>query len=193
MIPWINFGVLVASTMLFTCFYLASVRTGELERKIGNRAYKVSTTNRIISALFMSVAGVNYVVYFFFPPPIPFLNKFPWSYWVSAVIGGVLAIPSIYLWFRGMIDAGKGSLVVTKEFKPYGGIYKSIRHPQAAGELLAWWVIAFFLNSPFLALYSIVWIPVFVWVSIAEERDLLMRYGNTYREYMKETGFFTMK
>ncbi|MBD3285874.1 hypothetical protein GF359_05305 [candidate division WOR-3 bacterium] len=193
MISWINIGVLVTSTALFTCFYLASVRIAKLEKKIGDRAYKRATLNRIISALFMTLAAACYVCYFFFPLPVPVLNRFPWPWWISAAAGGLLVIPAFYLWFKGMADAGKGTMVVTKEFKPYAGIYKRIRHPQAAGELLVWWVMAFFLHSPFLALYSIIWIPLFIWVCLAEEADLIKRYGKAYTEYAKNTGFFTLK
>jgi methanethiol S-methyltransferase len=38
----------------------------------------------------------------------------------------------------------------------YHGIYRRIRHPQAAGEVWFWWVFAFLLNSPFLALFSFI-------------------------------------
>ena len=189
-ITWINFSVLVASTILFTYFYLASVRPGELERKIGERAYRISTVNRIVSAFFLTLVVANYVIYIFHPLPIPALTSFSWPYWVSALAGGILAIPSIYLLGRGTIDAGKGSLIVSKDQKPYGGIYNSIRHPQAAGELICWFVLAFFFNSPFLAIYSVVWIPIIIWISLAEEKDLIIRYGDSYREYMKLTGFF---
>ncbi|TKJ43343.1 hypothetical protein CEE36_04745 [candidate division TA06 bacterium B3_TA06] len=193
MIVWINFSVLVASTIIFTYFYLASVRTGELERKMGERAYRISTVNRIVSALFLALAVANYVIYIFYPLRIPELTRFPWPYLVSALAGGILAIPSIYLLGRGMIDAGKGSLIVSKDQKPYGGIYNSIRHPQAAGELICWFVLAFFFNSPFLAIYSVVWIPIIIWISLAEEKDLIIRYGDSYREYMELTGFFLPK
>ena len=193
MIVWINFAVLVASTILFTYFYLASVRPGALEKRIRDRAYKRSTINRIVSALFLTLIVANYVIYTYRPVPAPALTRFPWPYWVSAIVGVILAIPSGYLLVRGMWDAGKGSLIVSKNQKPYGGIYNHIRHPQAAGELVLWWVGAFFLNSSFLAIYSLVWIPIFIWISIAEERDLTIRYGETYREYMKLTGFFWPK
>ena len=72
----------------------------------------------------------------------------------------------------------------------YGGIYEKIRHPQALGELPFWWVIAFLLHSPFLVLYSLVWIPIFVLMCLAEEQDLLLRYGEAYEEYMQRTGRF---
>ncbi|MBA7645814.1 hypothetical protein ES703_53573 [subsurface metagenome] len=37
--------------------------------------------------------------------------------------------------------------------------YILYRHPQAVGELPFWWVLAFLLHSPFLVLFSLVWIP----------------------------------
>ncbi|NIV40707.1 MAG: isoprenylcysteine carboxyl methyltransferase, partial [Anaerolineae bacterium] len=53
--------------------------------------------------------------------------------------------------------------------------------------------VAFLLHSPFLALYSLVWIPIFVAISLAEERDLVLRYGKAYEEYRERTGFFLPK
>jgi protein-S-isoprenylcysteine O-methyltransferase Ste14 len=108
---------------------------------------------------------------------------------VSALIAVVIAVPAGYLLWRGVRDAGKETLVVKKEHTLYGGIYEKIRHPQAVGEILFWWVIAFLLHSPFLVLYSTVWIPVFVIMCLAEERDLVLRYGKAYEEYKKRTGF----
>ena len=80
-------------------------------------------------------------------------------------------------------------MVIRKEHTLFGGIYERIRHPQAAGEMPFWWVIAFLLNSPFLVLYSFVWIPIFLVMCWAEERDLVIRYGQGYRDYQKRTGF----
>jgi protein-S-isoprenylcysteine O-methyltransferase Ste14 len=68
-------------------------------------------------------------------------------------------------------------------------VYRKIRHPQAAGELPFWWVFAFALHSPFPALFSFLWVPVFALLCLAEERDLLPHYGETYEEYRRNTGF----
>lgn len=84
-------------------------------------------------------------------------------------------------------------MVPKKEHTLYGGIYGKIRHPQAAGELVMWWVMAFFLHSPFLALFSFVWVPVFCVVCLVEERDLRIRYGEAYEAYRQRTGFFFPK
>ncbi len=190
MIAQINFLLLVLSTALTVYFYLKSAGPAALEQKIGERAYAVCTRYRVLSGIFMTVAGINYVVYAFYPLSLPLPEHFPWPYWVSAAIAIVIAIPSGYLWLRGSLDAGEETMHPKKEHTMYGGIYQKIRHPQAAGEVWYWWVLAFLCNSPFLALYSLIWLPLFHWMSRAEERDLLIRYGDAYREYMSRTGMY---
>jgi protein-S-isoprenylcysteine O-methyltransferase Ste14 len=193
MIAWINFGLLVISTLLTLHFYVKSVGPAALEQKIGLRAYKLCARYRLLSGAFMTLATINYVVYFFYPLPLPLPETFPWPWWGSALIAVAIALPAGYLFFRGMKDAGEETMVPKKEHTLYGGIYTKIRHPQAAGELPLWWVIAFALHSPFLVLYSFVWVPVFVLMCRAEERDLILRYGDAYRAYQARTGFLLPK
>jgi protein-S-isoprenylcysteine O-methyltransferase Ste14 len=90
-------------------------------------------------------------------------------------------------------DAGEESRFVKKEHTLFGGIYKKMKHPQAVGEATYWWVIAFFLDSPFLALFSFIWIPIFYVMCLAEEKDLVIRYGEEYLEYKRDTGFILPK
>jgi protein-S-isoprenylcysteine O-methyltransferase Ste14 len=189
MIAWANVTALVLSTLLFTLFYVKSAGPAALEARIGPRAYALCARYRVIASVLMTVATVNYVIYFFYPLPIPLPAAFPWPWWVSALIALAIAIPSGYLFIRGMRDAGEETMIPQKDHALYGGIYEKIRHPQAAGELPLWWVVAFLLHSPFLVLYSLVWIPIFVGICVAEERDLVLRYGKAYEEYRARTGF----
>ena len=94
---------------------------------------------------------------------------------------------------KGLLDAGKAAMVPQKDQELYRGIYTKIRHPQAAGELPLWWSMSLILNSPFLALFSLVFIPIFYIMVRAEEKDLLTRFGESYKEYMKNTGMFFPK
>ena len=192
-VAWINFAVLVVSTGLTLYYYVRSAGPAALENKIGPDAYKKCTRYRIAASLFMTLAGVNYFVYYFYPLPVSLPQTFPWSWWVSALIALLIAIPSGYLFWRGMKDAGEETVLVKKEHQLYGGIYQAIRHPQAVGELPFWWVIAFLLHSPFLVLYSLVWIPIFLVMCLAEERDLVLRYGEAYLDYQQRTGFLIPK
>ena len=147
----------------------------------------------MFSGLFEFVTTATYVVYIFYPLPIPLAHTFSWTWWVSILIAMVIAIPSGYILVRGIKDAGEETMVPKKEHTLYGGIYKKIRHPQAIGELPFWWVIAFLCHSPFLVLYSFIWIPIFVIMCWVEERDLVLRYGKTYEEYRQRTGAFFPK
>jgi protein-S-isoprenylcysteine O-methyltransferase Ste14 len=193
MIAWINFVVLLLVTLLTAISYVMSAGPAALERKIGVDAYATCTRYRAASGIFMTLAGVSYVVYAFHPLHLPLPRVFPWPYWVSALIAVAIALPSGHLWVRGMIDAGEETMMVKKRHQMYGGIYKRIRHPQAAGEVWYWWVFAFLCNSPFLAIYSLVWLPLFHLMSRAEERDLIIRYGKDYELYMKSTGMYLPK
>ncbi len=193
MLPWINFGILTTSSFLFTLFYVKSVSPAALEKRIGPSAYQKCSTYRLIASLFMMVVAVNYVMYYWFPLPLPLPNTFPWPWWVSAAIAVGIAFPSLYLMLRGVKDAGEETMRPKRDHKMYGGIYERIRHPQALGEFPLWWVIAFLVHSPFLVLFSFLYVPVWYYLCVAEEKDLLIRYGTDYEEYCRRVGFWIPK
>ena len=194
MIAWINFIVMIISGILMCFMYLMSVRPAHLEQKIGSKAYQRSGTYRAISSIFMFILMANYIFYPMVPLPFdPFPVHFTWPYWVSVIIAVVIAIPSLYLDIISTMAAKSETMRPDKSHSMYGGIYEKIRHPMAVGELPLWWVIAFFLNSPFLVVFSFIWIPVWYWWCVAEEQDLLLRYGEPYRLYRERTGMFFPK
>mgnify|MGYP000844986370 FL=1 len=190
MIAWINFAVLILASLLFLHFYMLSASPATREKVLGPSAYARCGRDRIVSAFFELIIVINYVIYYFYPLPTPLPETFPWAWWVSALIAVVIAVPSTTLMLIGLRDAGEEALRPKKEHTLYGGIYTKLRHPQAVGEVFLWWVIAFLLHSPFLALFSFIYIPIFIMMSLAEEQDLLWRYGDAYAEYCKRTGAF---
>jgi protein-S-isoprenylcysteine O-methyltransferase Ste14 len=193
MIAWTNFGVLVISAVLFTYFYIRSVGPAALEKKVGEVAYARCRRYRIIASVFEVVVVATYIVYAFYPLPVPLPDTFPWNWWISFAIAVVILVPSAYLMARGLKDAGEESLSPRKEHRLCGGIYTKMRHPQATGEVALWWVIAFILDSPFLAVFSVIWVPIFYMMCRAEEKDLVIRYGKPYLEYRKNTPFLILK
>ncbi len=106
------------------------------------------------------------------------------------MIALAIGIPAIALMIQGVRDAGEETLRPRKEQPLFGGIYEKIRHPQAVGEVFIWWVLAFILNSPFLALFSFFFIPIFLIICWVEEQDLLLRFGESYASYCQRTGAF---
>jgi protein-S-isoprenylcysteine O-methyltransferase Ste14 len=193
MLNWINLIILVISTALMAVFYIKSVGPAALEKKIGLDAYARCAYYRITASIFEIIVIVNYLLYFFLPLPIPISRFFIWHYWISIICSIAILIPSMYIMLKGLKDAGREALFPDKEHTLYEGIYKKIRHPQALGEAFLWWSLALILNSPFLFLYSIVWFPLFYWFCKAEEKDLIIRYGEPYKDYKARTGMFFPK
>ena len=193
MIEWINLSILSISTIGMAYYYIKSVSPAKLEKKIGEIAYKKCGNYRIIASIFESITIINFILYFFFPLPIILPRYFLWDYWISVVISITILIPCLYIIYVGLKDAGREALFPDKKHTLYAGIYLKIRHPQALGEVFVWWAAALLLNSPFLFLYSIIWFPIFYWFCKAEEKDLELRYGESYSSYKERTGMFFPK
>jgi len=193
MIAWINFIVLVVATAVTAVYYVKSVGPAALAQKIGDTAYETCGRYRLIAAAAMTLTIVNYVVYFFYPLPLGLPLHFSWGWPISAIIGLIIGIPGLYLLFRGMKDAGEETMRPKAEHTLYGGIYQKMRHPQAVGEAPLWLATALLLDSPFLALFSLVYFPIYYWFCAAEEKDLLLRYGQSYRDYQQRVGLLWPK
>jgi protein-S-isoprenylcysteine O-methyltransferase Ste14 len=132
----------------------------------------------------------NYIAYHFFPLPISLPMHLPWGWYVSLAVAVVIAVPSVTLMLWGIRDAGKETLVPQRDGCLYKGIYKYIRHPQVFGELPLLLAVALLLDSPFLALLTFAYIPLWAYICKAEEKDLIIRYGQAYEQYRNQTGFW---
>jgi len=190
MIAWINFAVLLLTSILYLLFYVRSAAPAGREKVIGPKAYQLCFYDRLVSGVLEAVITANYILYYFFPLSTPLPERFPWDWWISLVIALFIGIPATTLLVIGVRDAGEEAMRPKREHIMYGGIYSRLRHPQATGEVFLFLVIALLLNSPFLALYSLIYFPIFVVMCYAEEQDLLLRYGDAYAEYCKYTGAF---
>ncbi|HKJ28427.1 MAG TPA: hypothetical protein VJ965_12365 [Anaerolineales bacterium] len=187
MTAWINFGLMVLFTIVFVGLYNRSVSPAALEKKMGADSYPYCGRLRAVAIGFLILVMACYIAYAFNPLPIRLPEKFAWSYWISALIAVFFAAPTTYMVMTGMKDAGSEAIAPSKENEMYGGIYEKIRHPQT-WEYGYFFAIAFLLNSPFLALYSLVWLPLAYIMMRAEEKDLLIRFGIDYQNYMEKTG-----
>ncbi len=188
---WLNFVVLVVSSIAFSILYWLSVRPAHLEQKIGAAAYRRCGQYRLFSSALMTLAMIDYVLYRWYPLPIdPLPARFPWPYWVNILITALIGAPATWIFVRGMRDAGEETMKPDKAHKMYGGIYEKIRHPQALGEAPLWLGMALLIDSPFLAVFSVLYLGVWYWWCIEEEQDLRLRYGKPYIDYCARTGMF---
>lgn len=194
MIEWINIIVMILSSIIMLYLYVKSVGPAALEKKVGKGAYKKCGEYRIAASIAEMIIIINYIIYFFYPIEIFDIPiTFPWEWGISITIAIIIALPSSVIMIKGILDAGKEAMIPQIDQKLYQGIYKKIRHPQAVGELPLWWSGSLVLNSPFLALYSTIFIPIFLIMMRAEEKDLIIRFGDAYTTYKKETGMIFPK
>jgi len=193
MIAWTNLAILIFSSMLFLYYYVLSVSPAALEKIIGARAYRKCGAYRVVAMVFETITVICYVVYRFHPVSTPLPGRFPWDWRVSALLASLIGIPTMILMFIGMKDAGSETAFPKREQGLFGGIYRKIRHPQAAGEVFGWLWIALLLDSPFLAVFSLLYFPIFLIMCQADEQDLLIRFGESYADYMRCTGAYIPK
>jgi protein-S-isoprenylcysteine O-methyltransferase Ste14 len=193
MIEWLNLILLFVSMFVSLYFYLKSVQPAKLELEIGEIAYEKCARFRIYASIPFALFFVCYAIYIFYPIPLPFSQAFPWDYWISLLLAIVIGVPAIGMMYIGVRDAGEETFSPKKEHEMYGGIYEKVRHPQSLGEVWVGHVFALILNSTFLFLFSFLWFPVFYYMVVVEERDLILRYGEKYLEYRKRVGMFIPK
>lgn len=193
LIEWLSLLLLIISTILSLFFYIKSVQPATLAQKIGDGAYKKCERYREFASIAFFLFFLAYVLLYFFPLSLLLPINLPWDYSVSLIAAIVTAIPSFGLMYKGAKDAGEETLRPKKEHEMYDGIYDWIRHPQSLGEVWVGHIIALVLNSTFLFLYSFLWIPIFLYMSVVEERDLILRYGQPYIEYRERVGMYFPK
>ncbi|MFW9808302.1 MAG: methyltransferase family protein [Candidatus Thorarchaeota archaeon] len=193
MIEWLNLLLLIISTITSLYFYIKSVQPAKLEQKIGEIAYEKCERYRLYASIPFGIFFISYVVYVFYPLPLPIPNELPWDYSISLILAIIIAVPSFAFMAIGVRDAGEETFRPKKEHKMYGGIYNTVRHPQSLGEVWVGHILALILNRTFLFLFAFVWFPVFYYMVVVEERDLILRYGDAYKEYRERVGMFFPK
>ena len=110
-----------------------SVSPAGRARIIGPRTYADASRDRIIAAISEGIAAAGYVVYLFYPLPTSLPRTFPWPWPISILIAVLIAVPAGALMANGIRDAGEEAMRPKPEHQMYRGIYRHIRHPQAAG------------------------------------------------------------
>ncbi|MHA1930170.1 MAG: methyltransferase family protein [Candidatus Thorarchaeota archaeon] len=193
MIEWINLLFLTTATILSLFFYIKSVQPATLAKKIRDDAYKICERYREYASISFFLFFIGYLLLYFFPLPLPTPVNLPWDYIITLMASVLIAIPSFWLMYKGVKDAGEETLRPKKEHEMYGGLYEKVRHPQSLGEVWVGHIISLVLNSTFLFLFSFLWIPIFYYMTVVEERDLLIRYGQLYIEYRERVGMYFPK
>jgi protein-S-isoprenylcysteine O-methyltransferase Ste14 len=193
LIEWLNLLLLFGSTIAVVYYYVKSVQPARLEQEIGEVAYERCERYRLYGSIPFVLWLVSYIIYLFYPLPLPIPNELPWDYSISIIAAILIAIPSFALMGLGVKAAGEEVYRPKKEHTMYGGIYNKIRHPQSLGEVWVTVIIGLLLNRTFLLLVGFIWFPIFYYFTVVEERDLILRYGQAYVDYREKVGMFFPK
>ncbi|MHA1197870.1 MAG: methyltransferase family protein [Candidatus Heimdallarchaeaceae archaeon] len=193
MFEWINLALMISSLILFSVLYFFSLQPAKLSERMGEKAWTFCRNLRLAASFFELIAVVTPILWIWFPIP-----NIDWKifnvWWLGPVLSLIIFIPGAVLMYIGVRDAGKETLTPSEETEMYGGIYKYIRHPQTTGEMPMFPALGLALNSWFivivLTVFVIIYVPV---ILIVEEKDLVRRFGESYKEYQKTTGAFLPK
>jgi len=185
----INFSCLIISSLLLGYFYLLSIQPVKRTEKYGDKAWDDCKKFRMLGGFFELISVINLILWIWFPIPIVDTWIISPNIWVGIIIAICFTVPCIIIMSLGLIAAGSETLSPSKETRMYGGIYKYIRHPQTLGEFPIFVALAFVSNSWFLVLFSTIFIFIYTPIMIYyEEKDLIRRFGDNYRNYQKRTG-----
>lgn len=188
MLSWINIICLITCIFLFCFFYTLSLIPKKREEKIGKKAWKQCAHFRIIAGGLEFVISLTIFLWIWFPIPDLDWMIHP-NKWVGIAICVAIVVPGLIIMFKGIKDAGSETYQPSEQTTMYGGIYKYIRHPQTLGEFPLFIAFGFFVNSWFLVVVLTVFVIIYVPIMIHfEEKDLIRRFGESYKKYQKETG-----
>jgi len=67
------------------------------------------------------------------------------------------------------------------------GIYRHVRHPGYLGEVLAYFLVPVFFHSLYGFLITIFLIPLILYRIKIEERTLIEKFGEEYRDYLRNS------
>jgi hypothetical protein len=146
MIAWANVSILTAAIGLLVLYHLRRTYTDPAPH------------DRAVFAVLMTVPFFNYIFYRFYPLPFGLPVDFSWGWMVSMVIGLIAATIGCALMLRGMVV--RGEEIRNAEQIAHDRV--RIRRRQISGEIVLWWSFAFLLNSPFLVLFSAMWLLAIV-------------------------------
>ncbi|MHA1998733.1 MAG: methyltransferase family protein [Promethearchaeota archaeon] len=188
MIEWINLTVLLVSIFVTSYLYNLSIQPVKRSETRGEKAWKECATFRALCSISMVASVVTSILWIWFP--IPLLDyKIDSNYTGAMIAGIIILVICVPIMAKGEMDAGSETMKPSKDTKMYGGIYNHIRHPQTLGEWPTFIGMGFFINSWFIVILFLVWVIIYTPIMISlEEKDLVRRFGDAYREYQKRTG-----
>lgn len=118
--------------------------------------------------------------------PLPALLR-----WLAFAVAALLVPPFVH-WAQSSLSRNVTTTVITKEHHQLvmEGPYRYLRHPLYTAGLIYFLAMSLATGSWFLLLSILIVGAVLLMRTPQEEAELIERFGDQYRQYMKRTGRF---
>lgn len=155
---------------------------------------KIKKENSTIEKFLLILLAVGLMIIPLLWALTPFLDAFEMGFplWIR-VLGLILSVLSIFYfqWIHKTLgDNWSPTLEINKKHKLIQtGPYKAVRHPMYT-QIWIWTIAQIFIVSNFIAGFSgiIAW-AILYFIRVSKEEKMLTNYfGETYKNYMKQSG-----
>lgn len=216
-LPWFPvFGVLIMGIIALFLVYQMWFHRDRLKAKYGQLSYqKIFLAGFGGVVIIFSIVIHNYIA--FYTWDIGFWSQFPYSVFATAlnsyippmalffkylrlICGLFLGILGLLMSFRAFFTFGFDYMTVIYLYFPEESelqnnkIYSALRHPAYAGALiicLGGAILQLTLYS--IMFFFILYFGMLIHIHFIEEKELINRFGNSYKEYRKKVPAFFVR
>lgn len=200
-------GILLILIIGFSLVYQMWAKKELMKAKYGPLAY-----NHIFPLGFFGVSSILsisiylFINYWSFSPafwmdsPLRFLTVSPDIFWLKLILASIFALTGLTMIIRALQTFGLDYMAVVYLYFPEESkiqkhkIYSVLRHPTYAGALMIALGGMFFTLTIYSVIFFIVLLSGFyIHIHFVEEKELLTRFGKSYKEYMKKVPAFFVR
>lgn len=188
---------ILAAVVLFTGVGISSYYRRKADRESGERISRRvdGPVMMTIIKVFGLVLWLSPVVYLLSPAWMAWskIGLPEWARWLGVALGGACVL-AIY-WLFSSIGTGISPTSATRKQHTLvtSGPYRWVRHPLYTVGALLYIAFGLMADNWFIALMGILAFIAMAIRTPREEANLIEKFGDEYREYMKRTGRFFPK
>ncbi|NVM46919.1 MAG: hypothetical protein HWN79_18590 [Candidatus Lokiarchaeota archaeon] len=186
------YGIFISqsiTTLIASVFiYRFTTMADKYKKKYGELAYRYYFFHIVLIMLITGNVGIFHVLIVTGPVLLPL--------WLAIVLAVIFILMrflfELHLRNSGFNEIGHGlgiyMLFPEEGHRIKSDIYSFIRHPMYAGDLCLALGFAFLKNNLFAFLIALIAFIPFVVAIKCEDKELIKRFGENHKQYIKETG-----
>ena len=189
-----NIFRILAAVILFTCVGISSYFRRKADKDTGEKISRKVDGTAMMTVIKIGglIVWLSPLVYLINPQWMAWskIGLPEWVRWLGVGIG-ILCVASVYWLFSSIGNNITPTSATRKEHKLVtSGIYRWIRHPLYTFASLLFISFGMMADNWFIAVLGILTFILMAIRTPKEEANLIEKFGDEYREYMKRTGRF---